>query len=131
MADQRRRGICRRPETKSRDAADRAGIKDTRKCLVLLGAILEAPELVDRLSEVLKPAGSQPLTSRRRKEARGGSKSMNWEMFYLTCFLVGVTLSLLAFVGGSLHLPHVHFHLSHGHRRSRYRRRPRRSKSRP
>jgi hypothetical protein len=40
---------------------------------------------------------------------------MNWEMFYLTCFLVGVTLSVLAFVGGSLHLPHVHFHLSHGH----------------
>jgi membrane protein implicated in regulation of membrane protease activity len=40
---------------------------------------------------------------------------MNWEMFYLTCFLVGVTLSLLAFVGGSLHLPHVHFHLPHGH----------------
>jgi membrane protein implicated in regulation of membrane protease activity len=40
---------------------------------------------------------------------------MNWETFYLTCFLVGVTLSLLAFVGGSLHFPHVHFHLSHGH----------------
>jgi membrane protein implicated in regulation of membrane protease activity len=40
---------------------------------------------------------------------------MNWEMFYLTCFLVGVSLSLLAFVGGSLHLPHVHFHLPHGH----------------
>ena len=40
---------------------------------------------------------------------------MNWEMFYLTCFIVGVTLSLVAFVGGSLHLPHVHFHLSHGH----------------
>ena len=40
---------------------------------------------------------------------------MSWEMFYLTCFLVGVTLSLIAFVGGSLHLPHVHFHLSHGH----------------
>ena len=32
--------------------------RDTRKCLVLLGAILEAPELVDRLSEVLKPAGT-------------------------------------------------------------------------
>src|SRR6202451_856523 len=40
---------------------------------------------------------------------------MNWEMFYLTCFLVGVTLSVLSFVGGSLHLPHVHFHLPHGH----------------
>lgn len=39
---------------------------------------------------------------------------MNWEMFYLTCFLVGVILSLLAFVGGSLRLPHVHFHLPHG-----------------
>ena len=28
---------------------------DTRKCLLLLGAILDAPELVERLSEVLKP----------------------------------------------------------------------------
>jgi transcriptional regulator with XRE-family HTH domain len=28
---------------------------DTRKCLLLLGAILEAPELVDRLAEVLLP----------------------------------------------------------------------------
>jgi membrane protein implicated in regulation of membrane protease activity len=40
---------------------------------------------------------------------------MTWEVFYLTCFLVGVTLSLLSFVGGSLHLPHLHLHLSHGH----------------
>ena len=31
--------------------------RDTRKCLVLLGAILEAPALVERLSEVLRPAG--------------------------------------------------------------------------
>jgi transcriptional regulator with XRE-family HTH domain len=29
---------------------------DTRKCLALLGAILEAPDLMERLSEVLKPA---------------------------------------------------------------------------
>jgi len=29
---------------------------DTRKCLLLLGAILEAPELVDRLAEVLLPS---------------------------------------------------------------------------
>ncbi len=28
---------------------------DTRKCLVLVGAILETPELVDRLLQVLKP----------------------------------------------------------------------------
>ncbi|HEV2171577.1 MAG TPA: hypothetical protein VGR40_11545 [Candidatus Binatus sp.] len=36
---------------------------------------------------------------------------MNWETFYLTCFLIGVTLSLLGFLGGSLHMPHVHFHV--------------------
>lgn len=29
--------------------------RDTRKCLVLLGAILEAPRLVERLTEVLRP----------------------------------------------------------------------------
>ncbi len=40
---------------------------------------------------------------------------MTWEMFYLTCFLVGVTLSFMSFVGGNLHLTHVHFHLSRGH----------------
>ena len=28
---------------------------DTRKCLILLGAVLEAPQLLERLSEVLKP----------------------------------------------------------------------------
>jgi transcriptional regulator with XRE-family HTH domain len=31
---------------------------DSRKCLILLGAILETPELVDRLMEVLKPEKS-------------------------------------------------------------------------
>jgi hypothetical protein len=36
---------------------------------------------------------------------------MNWETFYLTCFLIGVVLSLLGFLGGSLHMPHVHFHV--------------------
>ncbi|MGC2109890.1 MAG: NfeD family protein [Candidatus Korobacteraceae bacterium] len=39
---------------------------------------------------------------------------MTWAIFYLACFLVGVTLSVLAFVGGSLHLPHVHLHVPHG-----------------
>ena len=31
---------------------------DSRKCLVLLGAILETPNLMDRLLHVLKPGGS-------------------------------------------------------------------------
>jgi membrane protein implicated in regulation of membrane protease activity len=40
---------------------------------------------------------------------------MNWAMFYLVCFLVGVALSLVSFVGASLHLPHLHLHFPHGH----------------
>ncbi len=40
---------------------------------------------------------------------------MTWAMFYLTCFLVGVTLSVLSFLGGSFHLPHFHLHLPHVH----------------
>ena len=40
---------------------------------------------------------------------------MTWAVFYLVCFLIGVTLSVLSFVGGTLHLPHVHAHLPHAH----------------
>ena len=47
---------------------------DTRKCLLLLGAILDAPELVERLSEVLKPG--QPLSIHQdgaRKKSAGAN----------------------------------------------------------
>jgi membrane protein implicated in regulation of membrane protease activity len=37
-----------------------------------------------------------------------------WAIFYLVCFLVGVTLTVLSFLGGGLHLPHVHVHVPHG-----------------
>lgn len=40
---------------------------------------------------------------------------MTWVTLYLACFLMGVALSVLAFVGGNLHLPHLHLHLPHGH----------------
>lgn len=41
---------------------------------------------------------------------------MTWAIFYLVCFLVGVTLSVLSFLGGSWHLPpHVHVHVPHAH----------------
>jgi len=40
---------------------------------------------------------------------------MTWAMFYLTCFLLGVTLSVLSFLSGSLNLPHFHPHLPHVH----------------
>lgn len=39
---------------------------------------------------------------------------MTWEIFYLVCFLFGVTMIGLSFLGGSLHLPHIHLHLPHG-----------------
>jgi membrane protein implicated in regulation of membrane protease activity len=39
---------------------------------------------------------------------------MTWAMFYLVCFLIGVTLSVLSFLGGSFHFPHVHVHVPHG-----------------
>src|SRR5579862_9056223 len=60
---------------------------------------------------------AQPgYAARCRNQEIGGSESMTWSMFYLVCFLVGVTLSVLSFLGGSLPLPHVHLprlHLSH------------------
>jgi hypothetical protein len=39
---------------------------------------------------------------------------MTWAIFYLVCFVVGVTLSVLSFVGGVWHLPHMHLHVPHG-----------------
>jgi hypothetical protein len=40
---------------------------------------------------------------------------MTWSDFYLVCFIVGFGLSAVAFLAGSLHLPHVpHLHLHHG-----------------
>jgi hypothetical protein len=45
--------------------------KDSRKCLLLLGAILEAPELVDRLSEVLKPGAGEPHGGARGRKSAG------------------------------------------------------------
>ncbi len=40
---------------------------------------------------------------------------MSRAIFYLVCFVIGVTLSVVSFVGGSLHLPHVHVHVPHAH----------------
>jgi membrane protein implicated in regulation of membrane protease activity len=40
---------------------------------------------------------------------------MTWAVFYLTCFLLGVTLSVLSFLSGSFHLPHFHLHVPHVH----------------
>jgi membrane protein implicated in regulation of membrane protease activity len=40
---------------------------------------------------------------------------MTWAIFYLTCFLVGVTLTVVSFLSGSFHLPHFHPHVPHVH----------------
>jgi membrane protein implicated in regulation of membrane protease activity len=37
---------------------------------------------------------------------------MNWEMFYLVCFVIGFAFAALSFLTGTLHL---HFHVPHGH----------------
>ena len=36
-----------------------------------------------------------------------------WAIAYLVCFLIGVTLSVLAFLGGGWHIPHVNLHTPH------------------
>lgn len=35
---------------------------------------------------------------------------MNWQDFYLVCFLVGFLLSAISFFAGFAHLPHFHLH---------------------
>jgi transcriptional regulator with XRE-family HTH domain len=45
---------------------------DTRKCLILLGAVLEAPQLLERLSEVLKPdLGGHPRNQAHQRKSLG------------------------------------------------------------
>jgi transcriptional regulator with XRE-family HTH domain len=51
-----------------------AKYQDSRKCLVLLGAILEAPELVERLTEVLRPNLSEPVHRGAGKRRSAGAK---------------------------------------------------------
>ena len=36
-----------------------------------------------------------------------------WAIAYLVCFLIGVTLSVLAFLGGGWHIPHFNVHTPH------------------
>ncbi len=38
---------------------------------------------------------------------------MTWALFYLVCFFLGVSLSVVGFLGGSWHLPHLHVHVPH------------------
>ena len=52
---------------------------ETRKCLVLIGAILDTPELLDRLLQVLRPdqarPGTQGPSGRLRKAPKGAIES--------------------------------------------------------
>lgn len=50
----------------SQALVDLARHPDSRKCLLLLGAILENPELVDRLLQVLRPERVTERNGRRR-----------------------------------------------------------------
>ena len=87
--------------------------KDTRRCFLLLGAVLDTPGLADRLLEALEArAGGESLREPSRKAAY-----MTWADFYLICFAVGFSFSLLSFLAGGLrwhlHLPHFsHIHVA-------------------
>jgi len=50
---------------------------DSRKCMVLLGAILETPDLVDRLLQVLRPHSRHAMGERRaqHRSSRNGGQS--------------------------------------------------------
>lgn len=48
--------------------------KDSRGCLILLGTILDTPELAERLLQVLRPEGAAPQTAAGRP-ARPGRKT--------------------------------------------------------
>jgi len=48
--------------------------EDSRRCLVLMGAILETPALVDRLTEVLKPE-AEPEQLQERQRLRKGKRT--------------------------------------------------------
>jgi hypothetical protein len=48
-------------------------------------------------------------------ESRRSEFMSGLEIFFLVCFLVGVTLSVLSFIGGTWHLPHFHVHVPHLH----------------
>ena len=65
--------FARDPEL-SQALVDVAKYNDSRKCLVLLGAILEAPELVERLTEVLKPNLSDPVHRGAGKRRSAGAR---------------------------------------------------------
>jgi membrane protein implicated in regulation of membrane protease activity len=42
---------------------------------------------------------------------------MNWTVVYLSCFLFGLMLTVVSFIGGGLRIPHLHLHphFWHGH----------------
>ncbi|HVO81364.1 MAG TPA: helix-turn-helix transcriptional regulator [Terriglobales bacterium] len=48
--------------------------KDTRRCLILLGAILDTPGLAERLLEALRPEAARTQTGRAEKEERRRSQ---------------------------------------------------------
>ncbi len=73
--------------------------ENSRECLLLLESILETPELLPRLMEVLRPkreAATQSnegaQTSNAETDTETWGATMNWESFYLICFLIGLGL---------------------------------------
>ena len=93
--------FARDPEV-SRALLSVAKHEDSRKCLLLIGAILETPDLVDRLFQVCEPNLAH----------RGGGKPDELgNVLSSFASASGFLCSLIAFLAGSAHL---HLHLPRG-----------------
>ena len=76
--------------------------KDTRRCFLLLGAILDTPGLADRLLDALRPESADGNHRTKRGQCGREANAMTWSDFYLICFAVGFCFSFFSFVfGGS------------------------------
>src|ERR1700754_2037570 len=64
----------RRDPDLSRALLTVANHADSRRCLLLMEAVLKPPALVDRLFEVLKPSGAAKTTQPRKKLARSNAR---------------------------------------------------------
>src|SRR5262249_29559825 len=61
---------------------------DTRSCFLLLGAILDTPDLAERLLEALKPASVSSLGEKRRRRIWPGQLSIwsvSWRASFSAC----------------------------------------------
>ena len=82
---------------------------DTRKCSGAAGRDSGDAGAGGAADRSVEAGAGSVAASRTRNGKKPAERNYDaWAIFYLVCFLVGVTLSVLSFLGGGWHLPHVH-----------------------